>query len=380
MSAHFTESHEMFRESVRRFAEQELAPHADEWEREKIFPRWVFEKMGELGFLGARYPAEVGGSGGDIWHSVVLAEELVRCRMAGLVMSILVQTSMATPIINEIGTDEQKEIFLKPALAGEKIAAIGVSEPNAGSDVAGIRTTAKTDGDDLVINGQKTFITNGTRCDFITLAVRTDPDNRYGGISLVLFPTDVDGFEVSKKLEKIGNHSSDTAELFFEDCRIPKRYILGNEGHGFYYIMQNFQEERLIGAISGVAGSQFTLDSTIQYTREREAFGKPIHKFQVNAHKIVDMMTRLEAARRLAYHACDLYARDEYAVKEISMAKLFAGEVVKDVADQCLQLHGGWGYIEEFDVARAWRDARLLSIGGGTAEVMKEIIRKLIDV
>jgi len=361
MSAHFTESHEMFRESVRRFAEQELAPHADEWEREKIFPRWVFEKMGELGFLG-------------------LAEELVRCRMAGLVMSILVQTSMATPIINEIGTDEQKEIFLKPALAGEKIAAIGVSEPNAGSDVAGIRTTAKTDGDDLVINGQKTFITNGTRCDFITLAVRTDPDNRYGGISLVLFPTDVDGFEVSKKLEKIGNHSSDTAELFFEDCRIPKRYILGNEGHGFYYIMQNFQEERLIGAISGVAGSQFTLDSTIQYTREREAFGKPIHKFQVNAHKIVDMMTRLEAARRLAYHACDLYARDEYAVKEISMAKLFAGEVVKDVADQCLQLHGGWGYIEEFDVARAWRDARLLSIGGGTAEVMKEIIRKLIDV
>lgn len=380
MTSPFTESHQMFRDSVRRYAEKELAPHADAWERDKIFPREVFQRMGELGFLGARYPESVGGAGGDIWHSVVLAEELVKSNMAGLTMSILVQTSMATPIINEIGTEEQKKLFLEPALRGEKIAAIGVSEPGAGSDVAGIRTTARIDGDDLVINGQKTFITNGTRADFITLAVRTDADNRYGGISLVLFPTDTPGFQVSKKLEKIGNHSSDTAELFFEDCRVPRRFVLGNEGHGFYYIMQNFQEERLIGAISAVAGAQHLVEKTIRYSKEREAFGKPIHKFQVNAHKIVDMLTELEAARRLCYHAADLYARGEYAVKEISMSKLFAGETACRVADRCLQLYGGWGYLEEFDVARAWRDTRLITIGGGTSEVMKEIIRKLVDV
>jgi citronellyl-CoA dehydrogenase len=376
----FTEEHDMFRKAVRDFCEKELAPHAEEWENARFFPNDVFKRMGELGFLGCRYPEDVGGSGGDIWHTAVFAEELPRCGMAALPMAILVQSDMATPIINEIGTPEQKEEFLAPAIRGEKIAALGVSEPGAGSDVAGIRTQARRDGDDFIINGSKTWITNGTRADFITLAVRTDMDNRYGGISLILFPTDTPGFHVGKKLEKIGNHASDTAELFFEDCRVPARYLLGNEGHGFYYIMQNFQGERLVGALTGTAGAQIVLDKTIQYCKEREAFGRPLMGFQVTRHKIVDMETKLEACRALTYHAADLFGRGIPCQREISMAKLMVGETAMSVIDGCLQLHGGMGYVEEGPVARAWRDTRLLSIGGGTTEIMKEILSKVMGL
>ncbi len=376
----FTDEHDMFRKAVRDYCEKELAPNAEEWEEARLFPREVFQEMGKLGFLGCRFPEEVGGAGGDTWYTAVFAEELPRCQMAGLAMSILVQSDMATPIINEVGSDEQKEEFLVPALKGEKIAALGVSEPGAGSDVAGIRTTAKKDGDDYIINGQKTWITNGTRADFITLAARTDPDDRYGGISLFLFPTDTPGFEVGNKLEKIGNHSSDTAELFFEDCRIPSRYLLGHEGAGFYYIMQNFQGERLVGALTGTSGAQIVVNNTIQYCQEREAFGRPLTGFQVTRHKIVDMETRLEACRTLTYHATDLFDRGVPAQREISMAKLMVGDTAMSVIDECLQLHGGMGYVEEGSVARAWRDTRLLSIGGGTSEIMKEIISKLMNL
>ena len=378
----FTDEHEIFREAVRNFAAEELSPHADEWEENRLFPRWVFEKMGDLGFLGSRYDEELGGSGGDIWHTAVLCEEMPRCRMAGLTMSILVQTDMATPVIDEIGSDEQIDEFLIPAIKGEKIAALGISEPGAGSDVAGMSTKAEKDGDEYVISGQKTYITNGTRADFITLAARTDPDpvTRYGGISLFTFPTDVEGFEVSRKLEKIGNHSSDTAELFFDECRIPERYLLGDEGKGFYYIMQNFQGERLVGALSGVGGAQLTLDKTIDFVKERKAFKKPLTGFQTVRHRLVEMETDLEACRQLSYHAADLFERGIPCQKEISMAKLYTGEKAMEVVDQCLQLHGGMGYIEETDVARAWRDTRLLSIGGGTTEIMKEIISKLMPL
>ncbi len=376
----FTEEHEMFRKAVRDFCENELAPNAEEWEAQRLFSSEVFTEMGKLGFLGARYPEELGGVGGDIWYTAVLAEELPRCEMAGLAMAILVQTDMATPIINEIGTDEQKQEFLKPAIAGEKIAALGVSEPDAGSDVAGIKTRAIKDGDEYVINGQKTWITNGTRADFITLAARTDPDDRYGGISLFLFPTDTPGFEVGNKLEKIGNHCSDTAELFFDNCRIPERYLLGHEGAGFYYIMQNFQGERLVGALTGTSGAQIIVDKTIDYCQERNAFGKPLTGFQVTRHKIVDMEMTLQACRDLTYHATDLFGRGIPAQKEISMAKAFVGENAMDVIDECLQLHGGMGYVEEGPVARAWRDTRLMSIGGGTTEIMKEIISKAMNI
>jgi citronellyl-CoA dehydrogenase len=283
---------------------------------------------------------------------------------------------MATPIINEIGTDEQKRTFLEPALKGERIAALGVSEPGAGSDVASMKTTARRVGDDYVINGSKMWITNGTRADFITLGARTGPDG-YGGISLFTFPTDVKGFSVSKKLDKVGNLSSDTAILYFEDCRIPARYVLGEENEGFYSIMTNFQGERLTAAIIAVAGMDRMIEEAIAYGNERGAFGRPLMKFQVWRHKFVEHLTAVEAARRLTYHAVELFEAKENPVKEISMAKLFAGDLAQRVVYDCQQLYGGMGYIEETNVARAFRDVRLLTIGGGTSEIMKEIISKL---
>jgi citronellyl-CoA dehydrogenase len=379
LQTYFTDEHDMFRKSVRDFVEKELTPHADEWEAQKDFPDEVFRKMGKLGFLGAGHDEAKGGVGGDYWHVAVVCEELPRSRMAGVNMALMVQMQMATPIIGEIGTPEQIDEFLKPALAGERIAALGVSEPDAGSDVASIRTTARRDGDDFIINGSKTFITNGARADFITLAVRTGGAG-YGGVSLVLFPTKTKGFRVGRKLQKIGNHTSDTAELFFEDCRIPARYLLGHENMGFYYIMQNFQGERLVAAIAAVAASQLLVEDAMRYGNERQAFGKPITKFQVWRHQLVDLLTQIEAARWLTYRCVDLYNRKIPCVKEISMAKLFCGELANVVADRCLQLHGGWGYIEEFHVARAWRDIRLITIGGGTSEIMKEIIGKCVGL
>jgi citronellyl-CoA dehydrogenase len=377
LTTFFRDEHEIFRKTLRDFVEKELAPHVDEWERAELFPREVFKRCGELGFLGVHYPEELGGSGGDYWYSVVWGEELVRARCSGLAMGLAVQTDMATPIIGELGTKEQKEEFLVPAIKGDSIAALGISEPNCGSDVASIQTTARRDGDDYVINGAKLWITNGTRADFITLAVRTGPkDSGYGGISLVLFPTKTRGFKVTRKIKKAGNHASDTAELSFEDCRIPRRYLLGEENHGFYYIMMNFQGERLIAAVKAVASSQFNLDNTIRYMQERAAFGRPILKFQVWRHTMAELHTEVEAARWLTYRACDLFNRKQDAVKEITMAKLFAGELLNKVTDRCVQAHGGFGYAEEFGIARAWRDARLITIGGGTSEIMKEILSK----
>lgn len=375
----FTDEHEIFRSAVRSFVEKELAPHAEEWERNKLFPSEVFKEVGKQGIFGARYSEDLGGSGGDIWHTTVVCEEMPRCHMAGLTMAMLVQSDMATPIIGEIGTQEQKEEFLMPAIAGDKIACLGVSEPNAGSDVAGIRTVAKKDGDDYVISGQKTWITNGTRADFITLAARTGED-RYGGISLFLFPTNTPGFSVGRKIEKAGNHCSDTAELFFDECRIPKRYLLGEEGHGFYYIMQNFQGERLVGALSGTGGAQVVLNDTIKYCQDRNAFGRPLVGFQVVRHQLVDCETELEVCRTLSYHAADLFERGIPCQREISMAKLYVAEKTMQVIDRCVQLHGGMGYAEEAGIARAWRDARLLRIGGGSSEIMKEIITKCMGL
>lgn len=377
---YFTDEHKIFRKTVRDFAEKELAPNVDEWEKAGLFPNEVFKRAGELGLFGIRMPEEVGGSGLDYWFTVCYAEELTRCHAAGVTMGLMVQSDMATPIIEKIGTKEQKEEFLTPAIKGEKIAALGVTESHAGSDVAGIKTTAKKDGDDYIINGSKMFITNGTRADFITLAVKTKPEEGYAGVSVFLFPTDIKGFSVGRKLEKLGNWSSDTAELIFEDCRVPKRYLLGEENQGFKYIMMNFQGERLIGAISTIAGSALTLASAIEYAKTRQAFGKPIGKFQVIKHKLVDIATRIEAAKRLNYHCADLYNRGIEATKEISMAKIFAGETSVWTSTEALQIFGGYGYMEEYPVARSFRDTRLITIGGGTTEVMKEIIGKLMGL
>ena len=389
MPSPFREEHDQFRTTVRSFAQKELAPFADEWEAAEIFPNEVFKRAGELGLFGAHYPEEQGGAGGDYWFSVAKAEELPKCLSAGVSMGLLVQSDMATPVIGDLGTKEQIEEFLTPALRGEKIASLGVTEPNAGSDVAGIQPVAKRDGDDYVINGSKTYITNGCRADFITLLAKTNPEAGAHGCSFFLVPTKTKGFSVSKKLKKIGNHASDTAELSFEDMRVPKRYLLGEENQGFMYLMQNFQTERLIACISGCAGFALALEDAIAFGRDRKAFGKPIIKREYWQHKFVDLYAKLEAAKALSYKACDAYNEERYVKKEpisfetvklISMAKIFVGEVGTEILDQCLQFHGGAGYIEEYRVGRAWRDQRLLRIGGGTTETMRYYVAKLMGL
>jgi citronellyl-CoA dehydrogenase len=389
MPSPFTPDHLEFRKTVRQFCEKELAPHVDEWEADELFPNWVFKRAGDLGILGAHYPEEVGGAGGDYWFSVAKAEELPRCLMSGVGMGLLVQSDMATPVINDLGTREQKAEFLEPAIKGEKIAALGVSEPNAGSDVAGIETTARRDGDDYVISGSKTFITNGTRADFVTLLVKTQPEAGSHGCSFFLVPTKTKGFHVAKKLKKIGNHSSDTAELHFDEMRVPKRYLLGEENMGFMYLMQNFQSERIIACASATAGCERMLEESIAYGRDRKAFGKPLIKREYWQQKFVDLTAKLEAAKALTYRGAEAYNEDKYVrkgdvsmetVRLISLAKIFVGDVASEIADQCLQFHGGWGYIEEFHIARAWRDQRLFRIGGGTTETMRYYVAKLMGL
>ena len=383
----FKEEHQIFRQQVRTFVENELAPKVDQWEEERLFPNSVFKRAGELGIIGAHYPEDVGGGGGDFWMSVVKSEELARCGSAGVTMGLLVQADMATPVINDLGSREVKDEFLMPAIRGDKVAALGVTEPGAGSDVAGLRTTARSVGDEYVINGSKTFITNGTRADFVTLMVKTDADAGHNGISIIVCPTDVKGFSISKKLEKAGNWSSDTAELFFEDVRVPKRYLLGQEGMGFVYLMQNFQSERLVGCVSGLAGSKLALDRSVQFGRERVAFGKPLIKREYWQQKFVDLYTKYEAAKALTYNACAAYNEDKFVnqgmlsmetTRIVSMAKAYVGDVTAEVMDQCVQFHGGMGYLEELWVARAWRDARLFRIGGGATEVMRYAVAKIM--
>ncbi|WP_375772906.1 acyl-CoA dehydrogenase family protein [Archangium gephyra] len=373
MTHPFTEEHDTFRKTVRRFVEKELAPHALEWDQAGLFPRELFRKCGELGLFGIHHDPKYGGSGLDYWFVTVLAEELARSDNAGVSMALMVQGQMATPIINDVGTEEQKREFLAPALAGEKIAALAMSEPGAGSDLANLRTTARRDGDDYVINGSKMWITNGTRADFLVLAVRTGGPGA-AGISLVTFPTDVKGFAVSKKLDKVGHRSSDTAILFFEDCRIPARYVLGKENDGFFHIMNSFQGERLVTGINAVAMMQRMLEEAIRYGREREAFGKRIIEYQVWRHRFAEHLTSVAAARQLTYHTVELFQRKRRPLREISMVKLYTADLAQRVAYDCQQFYGGMGYIEETNIARAWRDVRMLTIGGGTSEMMKEII------
>jgi len=389
MPSPYREEHDQFRNTVRQFATKELAPFADAWEEAELFPNEVFKRAGELGLFSAHYPEEHGGAGGDYWFSVAKAEELPRCLSAGVSMGLLVQGDMATPVISDLGTPEQIEEFLKPALRGEKIVALGVSEPNAGSDVAGIQTWAKRDGDDWIINGAKTYITNGTRSDFVTLLVKTNPEAGAHGCSFFLVPSSTKGFTVSKKLKKIGNHASDTAELAFEDMRVPQRYMLGQPNQGFMYLMQNFQTERLIACVSACAGLQLAMDGAIAYGRDRMAFGKPIIKREYWQHKFVDMQSRLEAARALTYKAADMYNEERHVKKEpisfetvkiISMAKIVVGELGTEIMDQSLQFYGGAGYVEEHHIARAWRDQRLLKIGGGTTETLRYYVAKLMGL
>jgi alkylation response protein AidB-like acyl-CoA dehydrogenase len=369
----FTDEHEQLRESIRSFATKELAPHADEWE-ETTFPDSVFTRMGELGFLGLDKAEEYGGQGGDYYSALVLAEEIGHGNCGGLAMGIAVQTDMAMPPILAFGTEEQKREWAAPAIAGTKILCLGITEPDAGSDVAGIKTRAVKDGDEYVINGSKTYITNGHRADVIVLVTKTDPDAGYDGFTLFLVPMDLPGVIREQKLKKMGMHASDTALLAFQDVRVPESAVLGQVGRGFYHIMWELQGERLIGAAGSVSGAQRLFDRTLSYAKERHAFGRPIGNFQVIRHKFAEMATKLETARQMVYMTAWRQQNGDYPVREISMAKLYASRIACEVADECLQIHGGAGYMKEYGIERAWRDLRLNRIGAGTDEIMLEVI------
>ena len=385
----FGDEHDALRESIRTFVRRELEPHADEWE-ETTFPDWVFRRMGELGFLGLDKPERYGGQGGDYYCSLVLAEEIVGARSGGMAMGVAVHTDMCMPPILAFGTEEQKQEWVVPAIAGTKILCLGITEPDAGSDVAAIKTRAVRADDgsgDYVINGSKTYITNGHRADAIILVTKTDPDAgpdtseqadgsraRASGFTLFVVPMDLPGVVREQRLEKLGMHASDTALLAFQDVRVPATAVLGEVGKGFYHIMWELQGERLIGAAGAVASAQHVFDRTLDYALERRAFGRRIGQFQVIRHKFAEMATKIESARQMVYTTAWRHCNGEYPVREISMAKLHASRIAVEVADECIQIHGGAGYMKEYGIERVWRDMRLNRIGAGTDEIMLDVI------
>ncbi|HVW46024.1 MAG TPA: acyl-CoA dehydrogenase family protein, partial [Solirubrobacterales bacterium] len=373
----FGAEHEELRGTVARFVTAEVAPHVDEWERAEEFPRDLYRRCAELGFLGLKFPERYGGQGGDHLHDAVWVEELARSGGSGGVAAGLnAHASIALPPIFNFGTEEQRRRWLVPGIAGEKIGALGITEPGAGSDVAGIKTTARKVDGGYVVNGSKTFITNGVRADFLVCACRTTEAGGHDGISFLVLERDMPGYEVARKLEKLGWRSSDTAELSFTDVEVPAANLLGEENGGFGLIMANFAWERLLMAVGAVGAMQRLLDSAVTYAKEREAFGRPIGRFQAIRHQIAEMATKAEASRALTYEALRLFHAGQPCIREVSMAKLLTQRAALEIADQTLQIHGGYGYTREFGIERAVRDARLGPIGGGTDEVMKEIIGK----
>ncbi|CAN5256051.1 hypothetical protein BH23ACT9_BH23ACT9_29360 [soil metagenome] len=376
----FTAEHDQLRDSVRRWVTTEVAPHVEEWEADGGFPDKIMRRAGELGFLGLTVDPEHGGSGADYWATVVLGEELGRSGFGGLPMALGVQTDMATPPIAKFGTPAQKVRYLAPAVAGEKIAAIGISEPDAGSDVAGIRTRAVRDGDGWVLNGAKTYITNGIRADFVTMVVRTaGQPGEHAGLSLMLVDTDLPGFTVARKLDKLGMRSSDTAELSLIDVHVGPDALLGEEGKGFEQIMWQLQGERLISGFQSIGTAEAMLARATAYARDRTAFGRPIGTFQVQRHRLAEIATRIEATKRMVYVAADAWNAGHYPTLLVAQCKLASARLAWWVADEVMQLFGGFGYAEESGIPRLWRDMRLLRIGGGADEVQLEIIGKLLQ-
>ncbi len=375
----YSEEQRAFQKTVRDFVEKEINPHVEEWEKARLFPAHeIFRRCGELGMLGITYDPEDGGSGLDYSWTAACVEALGgSCTCAGIPLAILVQMDMCTPALHEFGSKDLKERWLRPSISGEAVGAIAVTEPCAGSDVFAIQTTARREGDFYVINGSKIFITNGTQADYLTALVKTDPQAGYKGFTLMIVPTDSPGFSVAKKLEKVGNHSSDTAELVFEDCRVPVANRIGDEGMGFIYQMKQFQRERLAGSLSATAGAQAMLNLTVQYVKDRKVFGKPLALRQHVQFKLAELQTSLEMLRQFNYHCVRMVVANEDCTRETSMAKLAAGRLVREVAEWCMQFHGGYGYMDEYPISRYWRDSRLVSIGGGADEVMLQIIARL---
>ena len=376
-SPYFTEEHEALRDQVRRFVETEIKPHALQWEEDGFVPRDVLRRMGELGFFGIRYPAEYGGSEMDTLATVVLAEELGRSTFSGVAITALVHTDMASVHIANAGSKAQKDKHLPGIIAGEKIVAVAVTEPDAGSDVKGIRTAARREGDHYVLNGAKMFITNGVHADLYCVAAKTDPQARPSqSVSIFLVEKGTPGFSVSRALDKHGWRSSDTAELSFVDCRVPAENLLGQEGRGFYAIMSNFQNERTVIGAMAMGEAQAAIELTLDHVRTRKAFGAPLWEKQAIRQKLSMLAAKVEAGRQLVYHAAWLDAQGFDVTREVSMAKAYCGELVNEVMYDCLQFHGGMGYMRESAIERMTRDARVQAIGGGATEVMLEEVAK----
>ena len=377
----FTPEHDQLRASLQKFIAAEINPHVDAWEKAGIFPAHeLFKKMGKMGFLGLCKPEKWGGSGLDYSYSMVMAEELGHINCGGVPMAIGVQTDMATPALARFGSDVVCQEFLAPSIAGDYVACLGVSEVGAGSDVASVKTTAKKDGGDYVINGGKMWTTNGTQADWMCLLANTSDGEPHRNKTLMCLPMKTKGVEISRKLDKMGMHSSDTAQVHFDNVRIPQRYIIGEEGKGFTYQMLQFQEERLWAGARGLIGLERLIEETIEYTRNRVAFGKPILDNQVVHFKMAELATEIELLRSLVYRACDLYLKGQDVTKLASMVKLRSGRLSREVADGCLQYWGGMGFMNETRVSRAFRDGRLGSIGGGADEIMLTIISKHMGI
>lgn len=374
---YFTEEHKLFRDSLRSFLHKEVVPHIDQWEEDHRIPRDIWKKMGEMGFLGLSFPEEYGGANLDFFYDVIFSEEVSRVHSGGFAIVQNVVQYMSAPYILKHGTEHLKKKYLPGIISGETISSVGISEPTAGSDAANIKTTAMLEGDHYIVNGSKTFITNAVYGDIMVTVVKTDPDAGPAGVSLLLMELDAEGVSRTK-LKKLGWHASDTAELAFDNVKVPKENLIGEEGRGFYYLMGGLQLERLVGAVMGYAACEAAMEYTLKYMAERHAFGRPINKFQVLRHRMADLATEIEACKQFVLYCSKLNDDGKYAVKECSMAKLLASELSDKVMYQCLQSFGGYGFMEEYKIARMFRDSRVGTIGGGSSEIMREIIAKMV--
>jgi len=367
---------DLLRETIRRFVEKEVVPHGHKWEEQGFVPREILREMGKLGFLGLRYPEEYGGGALDARATALLAEELGRSTYSGFAITVLVHTDMASPHLVNAGSKAQIEKYLPKIISGEWITAVAVTEPDAGSDVKGIKTRARRDGDAYVLNGSKMFITNGQLADVYFVAAKTDPEAGSKGVSIFIVEKGMPGFSVGKKLDKMGWRSSDTAELVFDGCRVPAANLLGEENRGFYAIMKNFQNERVAIAAMAMGEASRAIELTLEYVRTRKAFGAPLWDKQAIRQRLSMLAARVEAGRQLVLHAASLDSQGRDCVKEVSMAKAYCAELLNDVVYDCLQFHGGFGYIKESAIERMYRDARVQTIGGGATEVMLEEVAK----
>lgn len=370
----FSEQHDLFRIQFRKWLEKEVVPFHEQWEEAKQVPKSVWRRAGELGFLCPQVGEAYGGMAADFLHNAIVTEEISRVGASGLALSL--HSDIVAPYIESFGSEALKQRYLPKAVSGECILAIAMTEPNTGSDLAAIKTTAIRDGDEFVLNGTKTFITNGQICDAVLVAAKTNPAETHSGMSLFMVDAGTKGFTKGRTLKKIGMHAQDTSELHFEDCRIPASNLLGDEGSGFYYLMEKLQQERLVVVIGAVAGADAALQMTIKYCQERKAFGKPISKFQNTQFELVEMAAQIEVGRHFVDRLLVSHCKGESVVKETCMAKFWTTDMLNNVVQRCLQLHGGYGYMMEYPIAKAYLDAPVQSIYAGTNEVMKVIVAK----